>query len=247
MLGAAFCQAFVEQQSRVIIADIDIKAAEALAEQFSDTQVLAIELDVSDPASVTAMMQQIEFRFQCLDIVINNAATKTSHLGAFFTSDEDFSPEVWREVMSTNLDGMFFVAQAAGRHMLKRGQGSIIQIASVYAIVGPDLRIYEGSDFMGHQMLSPAVYSASKAGVLGLTRHLATTWGARGVRVNAVTPGGVESHQNQTFTEKYSQRVPLQRMATPTDILGAVLFLASESSSYITGHNIIVDGGLTAW
>jgi NAD(P)-dependent dehydrogenase (short-subunit alcohol dehydrogenase family) len=247
VLGSAFCRAFVEQGSKVIITDVDLPAATTQANQLPTHDVLPLHMDVSQPDSVNDAFQKMTSRYQTIDIVINNAATKTAHLQEFFADDVDFSPTTWREVMSTNLDGMFFVAQAAGRHMLTQRRGSIVQIASIYGIVGPDQRIYAGSNYLGHQISSPAVYSASKAGVLGLTRHLATAWADRGVRVNSVTPGGVESGQNNTFTEKYSHRVPLQRMATPNDILGAVLFLASDSSSYITGHNLVVDGGLTAW
>ncbi len=246
-LGSAFCRGFNANGAKVIIADINISAAETLANQFSSGTVLPLWMDVADHASVVSAVASAVKQVNQIDILVNNAATKTDRLENFFVADEDFSPEIWREVMRTNLDGMFHVAQEVGRHMLARNCGSIVQIASIYGVVAPDQRIYEGSDFNGHQISSPAVYSVSKAGVLGLTRHLSAAWGARGVRVNSVTPGGVESGQNRTFVEKYSQRVPLQRMSTPTDIVGAVMFLASDSSSYITGHNLVVDGGLTAW
>jgi len=131
--------------------------------------------------------------------------------------------------------------------MARRGRGSIIQTASIYGVVAPDPRIYEGSHYLGQSINTPPVYSTSKAAVIGLTRHLATYWGASNVRVNTLTPGGVESGQNDTFTSKYGARVPLSRMARADEMVGALIFLASDASSYVTGQNIIVDGGLTAW
>ncbi len=144
--------------------------------------------------------------------------------------------------------GMFLVAQAVGKSMLKRKvAGSIIQTASIYGVVAPDQRIYEGSEYMGRPINSPAVYSASKAGVIGLTKYLASYWGAQGIRVNTLTPGGVESGQNDVFRGRYSARVPLNRMAQADEIADALVFLASDASSYITGQNLIVDGGLSCW
>jgi len=131
--------------------------------------------------------------------------------------------------------------------MLEAGNGTIVNIASIYGVVGADQRIYEGSEYLGREISTPAVYSASKAGLLGLTRHLAASWGSRGVRVNAVTPGGISSGQNETFQIKYSSRVPLGRMARVEEVVDAVSFLISDRATYIHGHNLLVDGGLTSW
>ena len=131
--------------------------------------------------------------------------------------------------------------------MAERRQGSIINTLSIYGIVAPDQRIYEGSSYEGRAINTPAVYSASKAALLGLTRYLATYWAERGVRVNALTPGGVFSGQNETFVRRYSARVPMGRMAEREEMCGALVFLASRASSYVTGQNIVVDGGLSAW
>jgi NAD(P)-dependent dehydrogenase (short-subunit alcohol dehydrogenase family) len=150
--------------------------------------------------------------------------------------------------MSVNVDGMFLVAQAVGRKMIEQGTGgSIIQTSSIYGILAPDKRIYEGSFYLGRQIGTPAVYSTSKSAVVGLTRHLAAYWADKGIRVNTLTPGGVESGQNETFKERYSARIPLGRMAQGEEMVGALIFLASEASSYITGQNIVVDGGLSIW
>ena len=150
--------------------------------------------------------------------------------------------------MAVNLDGMFLVAQAVGKQMVAQGRGgSIIQTASIYGVMAPDHRIYEGSFYLGHQINTPAVYAASKAAVIGLTKYLATYWADKGIRVNTLTPGGTESGQNDEFIRRYSARIPLNRMANAHEMVGALLYLAADASSYVTGQNIIVDGGLDAW
>ena len=150
--------------------------------------------------------------------------------------------------MSVNVNGMFLVAQAVGKTMIENNiNGSIIQTSSIYGLLGPDQRIYDGSLYMGQEINTPAVYSVSKSSILGLTRYLATYWANKGIRVNTLTPGGVESGQNDVFKEKYSNRVPMNRMALPNEMVGGLLYLASDASSYVTGQNIIIDGGLSAW
>jgi NAD(P)-dependent dehydrogenase (short-subunit alcohol dehydrogenase family) len=150
--------------------------------------------------------------------------------------------------MSVNLDGLFLVAKTVGGQMKAQGRGgSIIQTASIYGVVASDKRIYEGSHYLGMQISNPPVYSASKAGVVGLTRYLAAYWGDAGIRVNALVPGGVESGQNDTFKQRYAARVPMGRMAQADEMVGALVYLASPASSYVTGQTLIVDGGLTAW
>jgi len=143
---------------------------------------------------------------------------------------------------------MFLVAQAVGKQMISQGKGgSIIQTASIYGLMAPDHRIYEGSFYLNRQINTPAVYTASKAGVIGLTKYLATYWADKRIRVNTLTPGGTESGQNDEFKRRYSSRIPMNRMADAHEMVGALLYLASNASSYVTGQNIIVDGGLSCW
>jgi NAD(P)-dependent dehydrogenase (short-subunit alcohol dehydrogenase family) len=150
--------------------------------------------------------------------------------------------------MSVNIDGMFLMAKKCGKHMLDHGKGgSIVQTASIYGIMAPDQRIYENSEYMGVEINTPAVYSASKGAVIALSRYLAAYWGSKNIRVNTLTPGGVESGQNEEFTSRYSERVPMGRMAHANEMVGALVYLASDASSYVNGQNIVVDGGLSSW
>jgi len=204
--------------------------------------------DVSVKHEVDMTLKLIEDTIGPISGLHNNAATKTADLERFFDSVEDYEENTWKEIMQTNLWGMFLMARGVGALMASRKNGSIVQTASIYgATMGPDQRIYEGSEYLGRQISSPVSYTASKAGVHGLTNHLATYWGFSGVRVNTVTPGGIRSGQNRVFESKYSARVPLGRMAEASEVASAVTFLLSEDSSYITGHNLFVDGGLHAW
>ena len=150
--------------------------------------------------------------------------------------------------MNVNLDGMYLIAKEIGAKMAQRKNGSIIQIASIYSSkMASDQRIYKGSRYLDTKINTPAVYSVSKAGVVGLTLHLASYWASKKVRVNTLSPGGIYSGQNQKFVDNYSKRVPLGRMAKKEEMIGAILYLSSDASSYVTGQNIFVDGGLSSW
>lgn len=246
ILGRVLCQALADAGARVAVVDLFADAAVAAADQIGESAA-GFGCDVSDPASVQATVDAVMARFGRIDVLVNNAATKTADVRAFFEPFETYSLETWREVMSVNIDGMFLMAQAVGREMLKAGSGRIIQTASIYGLVGPDSRIYEGSDYLGGPINTPAVYSASKAAVVGLTKWLATHWGDKGIRVNCLVPGGVSSGQNGVFSDNYSARVPMGRMARAEEMAPPLLFLASEASSYVTGQVLAVDGGWTAW
>ncbi len=250
ILGKNFCQGLVNHGAKVVIADVNMEAAEELAVKLKDggADVLPLELDVGDEKSVNNLVKEVMAKYGRIDILHNNAATKTDNLKKFFDTVEDFSMDVWNEIMRVNIDGMFLMARAVGAKMIEQEiKGSIIQTASIYGLMAPDQRIYEGSEYMGMPISTPAVYTTSKAAVLGLTKHLASYWGLAGIRVNSITPGGVSSGQNGIFNDKYSARIPMGRMAEAEEIVGALIFLASDASSYITGQNIAVDGGLSVW
>lgn len=251
ILGRHFCAGLAESGAKVAVVDLQEENATELAQVLSvryKGQVIGIGCDVSDPASVKAMVAHVISEFGEINILHNNAAGKSDDLDAFFAPFEEYSLDQWRKIMSVNLDGMFLVAQAVGRQMIAQGKGgSIVQTASIYGVMAPDHRIYEGSFYLDRQINTPAVYTASKAAVIGLTKHLATYWADKGIRVNTLTPGGTESGQNDEFKRHYSARIPMNRMANAYELVGALLYLASDASSYVTGQNIIVDGGLNAW
>ena len=251
ILGKHFCAGLASAGAQVVVVDLDERKCESLARDLASdygVDTMGMGCDVSSSVSVRAMVRKVVRRFRRIDVLHNNAASKSSDLNAFFASYEEYSLKEWRKVMAVNLDGMFLVAQAAGSVMAKQaGGGTIIQTASIYGWVAPDQSIYKGSFYLGREINTPAVYAVSKAGVIGLTRYLAAYWAKKGVRVNTLIPGGVESGQNATFKKKYSARVPLGRMAKAEEMVGALIYLASDASSYVTGQNIIVDGGLSAW
>lgn len=242
ILGQGAVAAFLEAGARVCVLDRSVTDLDKLGP--NSDRLLKIVTDVSDPTSVRAAADQLHTHWDVADVLFNNAATKSEN---FFEPFETYPLEDWHTVMSVNLTGAMLCAQAFGAPMAKRGRGAIVNTLSIYGIVAPDQRIYEGSEYLGRSINTPAVYSASKAGLWGLTQYLASYWGGQGVRVNAITPGGVSSGQNETFMRNYSQRVPLGRMAQREDIVNGMLFLASDASSYVNGHNLVVDGGWTVW
>ncbi|MCC6714982.1 MAG: SDR family oxidoreductase [Gammaproteobacteria bacterium] len=253
ILGRGFCKVLAEHGASVAVVDVGQRAVEETAEELAAAgipreRLLAQVCDVTDRDGCDAMVRSVVTRFGGVHILHNNAASKSDDLRAFFAPFEDYDLATWRKVSAVNVDGMFLVAQAVGRQMISQGQGgSIIHTSSIYGVVGPDQRIYEGSEYLGMPINTPAVYATTKAAVIGMARYLATYWARHGIRVNVLTPGGVESGQNDTFNRLYSARVPLGRMAQASELHGALLFLASDASSYVTGQNIIVDGGLTCW
>lgn len=247
ILGRHFCAGLAEQGAQVAVVDLFEAAARESADAIGSNAV-PFACDVADPDSVKTCVAAVQDRFGRIDVLLNNAATKTADVRAFFAPFEEYSLDTWREVMSVNIDGMFLMAQAVGKVMIAGGRGGrVIQTSSIYGLVGPDSRIYEGSDYLGGPINTPAVYSASKAGVVGLTKWLATHWAPHNIRVNALVPGGVGSGQNSVFGDKYATRVPMGRMARAEEMVGPMLFLASDASSYVTGQVLAADGGWTAW
>lgn len=253
LLGREHVRALAEAGARVAVSDIDLEGCRALAEQVSqETGVrgLGVQLDVTDPASVAAARARIEEVLGPVHTLVNNAAIndkfESPEAAAEASKFENYSLELWKKSLDVNVTGVFVCCQGFGPGMAERGAGSIINIASTYGIVAPDQSLYVRPDGSQPFFKTPS-YPTTKGAVLQLTRFLASYWGGRGVRVNALSPGGVEAGQEPYFIEAYGRRTPLGRMARPDDYRGAVVFLASDASAYMTGANLVVDGGFTAW
>ncbi|MDC1535465.1 SDR family oxidoreductase [Gammaproteobacteria bacterium] len=246
ILGTKFAEGLLKAGATVLIVDVTKNKDDSLV-KYGD-RIQSYKCDVTSKESVQKIIKSIVKKYGTIDILLNNAATKTSNITNFFKPFESYDLETWQDVMKVNVDGMFLVAQAVGSVMKKqKNGGSIIQTSSIYGLVGPDSRIYEGSNYLGGAINTPAVYSASKAAVIGLTKWLAVYWAKNNIRVNCLVPGGIESGQNEAFISQYSEKVPMGRMGNPDEIVPTVLYLASDASSYVTGQTLIVDGGFTAW
>jgi len=252
LLGKQFCQTLAGAGALVAVVDIDVDAAGMVAEEIvrSGGRAVAVPTDITNPESVSEMVAVTLESFGRLDILVNSAALdpkfdpdSIGEQGA--NAFENFPLEGWQQALDVNLTGMFLCSQAAVAPMLEQGQGVIVNLCSMYGLVGPDQRLYqrEGQP----PQFKPVTYSVTKAGVLGMTQYLATYYGKQNIRVNALTPGGVFNQHDSAFVEAYSSRAVLGRMADKNEMNGALLFLASDASSYMTGANLVVDGGWTAW
>lgn len=249
-LGRQFCRALVERGANVVCIDKKIDDARARAAFGPHTDPMQfLESDVTSRRSLEDALARIVDRFGAPEVLVNNAGLDSppgapaADTGPF----EDYPEESWDKVIDVNLKGVFLCCQVFGGAMAKAGRGSIVNIGSIYGIVSPDQRIYEFRRRNGEQFFKPVAYSASKSGVLNLTRYLATYWGGSGVRVNALTFAGVANNQPAEFLAGYCPKVPLGRMAREDEYNGAIVFLASSASSYMTGSNMVLDGGFTAW
>ena len=254
LLGAEFCRTLAEAGAAVAVVDLNGPASQAVADSLTKSgyEVLAIPTDITQPDSVNAVIDKVLSTFGRLDILVNSAAldpkfdpdavSKGITPGAF----EDYPIDLWNSALNVNLTGMFLMTQACVKPMLEKGKkGSIINICSTYGLNGPDQRIYvkEGK----RVAFKPVYYTVTKAGVMGFTKYLAAYYAGTEIRVNALTPGGIFNNHEEYFVQNYSAKTILGRMAKKDEMNGALLFLASDASSYMTGNNVVVDGGWTAW
>ncbi len=251
LLGREFSRALAESGARVAIADLDNEAAVQVAGELQHMghETLGVGTDVTARGAINKLMEDVAEQLGSVNILVNCAALDPKfdleHQHENIDSFEDMPLEVWNNALAVNLTGVFLCSQAAARFMVERENGVIINLCSTYGLVGPDQRIYEQPG--QPKRYKPVHYSVTKAGVLGLTRYLATYYAGKGIRVNALTPGGVFSGHDEEFVRQYSARTILGRMARPDELNAALLFLASDASSYMTGANLVVDGGWTAW
>ena len=248
LLGKKHCEALASAGANVVAADFSKEGTGKIISQLQGDH-LGIFLDVTSKNSVFSAKEQIIKKFGSIDILVNNAAVndmfENPTLAAEQSMFENYPLEMWQRSLDVNVTGVFLCSQIFGTVMAQKGKGSIINIASTYGIVGPDQGIYKNEQ--GKQVFyKSASYPATKGAVINFTRFLAAYWGKKGVRVNTLSPGGVENNQDDFFVKNYSAKTLLGRMATADDYRGAIIFLAGDASAYMTGANLIVDGGWTA-
>lgn len=257
LLGREHCDVLAEAGANVVVADLWQEANRTMAEELArrrNVKVSPVDVDVSDKQSVDRMIGQVVDEFGRVDVLVNNAALTVKEgsegLEDYFAPFEDYPLQMWERALRVTLTGTFLCSQAAGRQMASQNRGVIINLCSIYGLVAPDQRVYANVRSPYDRSMTfntPASYSAAKGAILALTRYLATYWAGKNIRVNALTPGGIFDQHDEEFVKNYSYRTPLGRMAGRTEFRGAILFLASDASSYMTGANLIVDGGWTAW
>jgi NAD(P)-dependent dehydrogenase (short-subunit alcohol dehydrogenase family) len=248
LIGKHHCEALAEAGANVVVCDLDNEKCNELAQTLPEKSI-GVGTDITKKKSVKDLLDKTLKEFGKIDILINNAAIndmfESPQTAAEQSKFENYPLELWQTSLDVNVTGMFLCSQVIGSVMAEAGGGSIINIASTYGIVAPDQTLYQQPD--GTQSFyKSAAYPVTKGAVISFTRFLASYWGGRGVRVNTLSPGGVENNQDEFFIDNYKRKTPLGRMAQPTDYKGALIFLASDASSYMTGANLVVDGGWTA-
>lgn len=256
LIGKHHCYALSEAGANVVVADIDEDKCVLFAKELP-TDSIGVGVDITNPESIKRLKEITLEKFESIDILVNNAAIndmfvpkdslgENPQAAAELSMFENYPLDMWQKSLDVNVTGTFLCSQIIGTEMAKKSKGSIINIASTYGMVGPDQSIYKKPDGSQSFYKSPA-YPATKGAIISFTRFLAAYWGNKGVRVNTLSPGGVENNQDEYFINNYSQKTMLGRMAQPIDYKGAIVFLASDASLYMTGANLLIDGGWTAW
>jgi NAD(P)-dependent dehydrogenase (short-subunit alcohol dehydrogenase family) len=251
LLGKEHCRALAAAGARIVPADLDGRGCEEFACALTkelECEAMGIALDVTAPRSVESARDAVRTKWGTIDVLVNNAAINDKFEDA--TADqsrfEAYPLAQWKQSLEVNVTGIFLCSQILGSVMAEQRRGSIINIASTYGIVAPDQSLYRRPGEAQTFFKTPS-YPTTKGAVIAFTRYLAAYWGGTGVRVNALSPGGVENGQEEYFIRQYAARTPLGRMAKAGDYRGAVVFLASDASLYMTGANLVVDGGWTIW
>jgi len=247
-LGGEYTRALLAAGARVVAADVS-KLNLSVDDAMKD-RLLQLSMDITSRSDMERVLESVRSQWGEPNILVNNAAIDAppgageQDTGPF----EDYPESSWDQMMDVNLKGTFLSCQVFGAQMAKSEGGSIINIASIYGILSPDQRIYEyREERTGKPFYKPITYCVAKSGVLNLTRYLATYWAKQNVRVNTLTLGGVFNNQEDEFLQAYNNKVPLGRMARAEEYNGAIVFLASDASSYMTGSNLVIDGGFSSW
>jgi len=238
LIGSALCEGLAEFNAVPVITDLDGVKCEAMAadlQQRYGVDAVGIGIDVSSRDGVERLKDAVLKRYSRVDALVYCAQNKTAN---FFETFENYSDADWNKIMNVNLKGVFLCCQIFGRVMLNQKKGNIINFASTYGVVSPDPRLYIGTN-----LECPVAYSSSKGGVIMLTKQLAAYWSQYNIRINAITPHGVYNDHQEQFVTNFSERSPMRRMSEKEEVVGAMIFLLSDAASYITGHNLMVDGG----
>jgi NAD(P)-dependent dehydrogenase (short-subunit alcohol dehydrogenase family) len=253
LLGRQHASAIAEFGGKAVLADLDEASAQSVAlavAKESGGECMGIHVDITSRSSVEALRKFIIKDFGKIDILINNAANnpKIETNNNTWTRLENFPENAWDQDMNVGLKGAFFCAQAFGTEMARCHKGVILNISSDLGIIAPDQRIYRKDGMPDEtQLVKPVTYSVVKHGLIGLTKYLATYWADKGIRVNSLSPGGVFNGQDEDFVRRLANLIPMGRMAKFDEYKGAIVFLCSDASSYMTGANLSIDGGRTAW
>ena len=257
LLGQEFADSLAEAGAMVVLADLNIEKASEIAENIEKkyhNPATGIFFDISDKNSINAGVIDIIERYKKIDILVNNAGMTvqggSTSVNDYFSPFEEYPLDIWNHAIQTNITGTFLCSQVIGKQMKHQGGGNIINISSIYGLVGPDQRIYNNIKNQYDESIlinTPASYSVSKGAIVSLSRYLATYWADKNIRVNTLTLGGVYDNHDTSFVSEYSKRTPMGRMANKKEYRGAIVFLASDASSYMTGSNLVIDGGWTAW
>lgn len=252
LLGIKHAQAVSEAGGIPVILDINQAALDAASSKIGSASLLALSCDITQKADIAKCLEKIIERHGRIDGLVNNAANDPKvGPGADakkMTRFENMSVDYWNKDVAVGLTGAFLCAQVFGHHMATHGGGVIVNIASDLAVIAPDQRLYKVPGLPADsQPVKPVTYSVVKSGLVGLTKYLATYWADVGVRVNAISPGGVYNHQNEDFVKELASRIPMGRMATHDEYQASLIYLLSDASSYVTGFNLVVDGGRTCW
>jgi NAD(P)-dependent dehydrogenase (short-subunit alcohol dehydrogenase family) len=254
LMGRQHAEAIARSKGIPVLTDLPgahpVELATSLSAQWN-TEVVGYELDITQAAEIERVRDSLLERFKRIDILVNNAANnpKVETPGdVHFSRVENFSQQLWDNDIAVGLTGAFLCSKIFGGEMARQGAGVIVNIASDLSLISPDQRLYRLSHLPENQQpVKPITYSVIKTGLIGMTRYLATYWAQNGVRVNAISPGGIYNSQNEEFVERLSKLIPLGRMAHLNEYQGALLFLCSDASSYMTGSNLVIDGGRTCW